>query len=119
MFGLSFAEMAIVMVMALIVIGPKELPTVIRAILRTVGQLRELGTEFRKNFDELAEEAKLKDLHDELQNDLTRMPTIIDMEGNEQRTYDIADDLAHDAKRRHPATEPKVEPEAEALKEQG
>lgn len=100
MFGLSFAEMAVIMLVAVVVIGPKELPVVIRAVIRTVSQLRELGNEFRRNFDELAEEAKLKELQDDI---TTAMPTIIDLEGNEQPTYDIADELAEDAKKRTPA----------------
>lgn len=101
MFGLSFAEMAVIIMVAIVVVGPKELPTVIRAVMRMMGQLRELGAEFRKNFDELAEEAKLK----ELQNDLTAMPTIIDLEGNERPTYDISGELEADSKRRKPTAE--------------
>lgn len=93
MFGLSFAETAIICLVALVAIGPKELPTVVRAVARTLGQMRGMAAEFRRNFDELAEEAKLKDLHDEI---TTSMPTIIDMEGNEQRVYDISDELRKD-----------------------
>lgn len=109
MFGLSLAEMAVIIVVALVIIGPKELPTVVRAVMRTVGQLRELGSEFRKNFDELAEEAKFKELQNDLRDDLTAIPTIIDLEGNEQRVYDISGELEADAKRRQP---PKPEEES-------
>lgn len=100
MFGLSFAEMAVIMVMALVVIGPKELPAVIRAVARTFRQVRELGGEFRRNLDELTEEAELKDLKDDINKELTAMPTLIDLEGNEQRTYDISEDLEQDSKKR-------------------
>jgi sec-independent protein translocase protein TatB len=91
MFGLSFAELAIIFVLAIVVIGPKELPAVVRAVARTLRQLRELGGEFRRNFDDLAEEAKLKDIEKDI---TTSMPTIIDLEGKEQPTYDISEDLA-------------------------
>lgn len=104
MFGLSLAETAIIMLVGIVVIGPKELPTVIRAVARTLGQIRELGSEFRKNFDELARESELQEMHKELRkeldNELVNMPTIIDMEGNEQRTYDISDDLKADSAKR-------------------
>lgn len=109
MFGLSFAETAVIFLVALVAIGPKELPTVIRAVARTLGQLKGLAAEFRRNFDELAEEAKLKDLHDEI---TTAMPTIIDMEGNEQRIYDISDELKKDEAKRKPKTEPNSKVEA-------
>lgn len=108
MFGLSFAETAIILLVAIVAIGPKELPTVIRAIARTLGQVREIGREFRKNFDDLADEAEIKQMRDDL---MTPMPTIIDLEGNEQPTYDISDDLENDSKKR-PKPEsatPKVE----------
>lgn len=104
MFGLSFAETAVICLVALVAIGPKELPTVVRAVARTLGQMKGLAAEFRRNFDELAEEAKLKDLKDEI---TTAMPTIIDMEGNEQRVYDISDELQKDEEKRKP--EPKEE----------
>lgn len=97
MFGLSFAETAIILLVAIVAIGPKELPTVIRAVMRTLGQIRAIGQEFRKNFDELAEEAELTKLRDDL---MTPLPTIIDLEGNEQPTYDISGELAQDAKNR-------------------
>lgn len=89
MFGLSLAEIAIILLVAIVVIGPKELPTVIRALARVFHQLRGLAHEFRRNFDELTEEAELKKISD----DLTSMPTIIDLEGNEQRTYDISEEM--------------------------
>lgn len=99
MFGLSFAETAIILLVAIVAIGPRELPTVIRAIARTLGQVREIGREFRRNFDELAEEAEIKKLRDDL---MTPMPTIIDMDGNERPTYDISEELKRDAARRPP-----------------
>lgn len=106
MFGLSLAETAVIIVVAIVVIGPKELPTVIRAVIRTVGQLRSLGSEFRRNFDELARETELQELHkdlrDQLDKELVDMPTIIDMEGNEQRTYDISGELKADTEKRRP-----------------
>lgn len=106
MFGLSFAETAIIVLVAIVVIGPRELPKVIRAIARTVKQIREIGGEFRKNFDDLAEEAEINKLRDDL---MTPMPTIIDLEGNEQPTYNIAEELEQDAKKRPKPTAPKEE----------
>lgn len=97
MFGLSFAETAIILLVAIVAIGPRELPTVIRAIARTLGQVREIGREFRKNFDDLTEEAEIKQLRDDL---MTPMPTVIDLEGNEQPTYDIAEELEKDSQKR-------------------
>lgn len=96
MFGLSMGELAVILLVAVVVVGPKELPTVVRAVVRTLAQIRGIGHEFRKNFEELAQEAELNALREEF----TQLPTIIDLEGKEQRVYDIADDLKADTSRR-------------------
>lgn len=109
MFGLSFAELVVIAVVALVVIGPKELPAVIRAVARTLAQFRNIAGEFRKHFDELTQEAEL----DALKSELTAMPTIIDLEGKEQRTYDIAGELEADKQRRKDLQEKLGTPEAQ------
>ncbi|MEJ2123931.1 MAG: Sec-independent protein translocase protein TatB [Alphaproteobacteria bacterium] len=65
-FDFSWSEILIVMVVALIVIGPKEIPTAMRALGRIVGQLRRAANEFRRQFDETMREAGGEDLQREL-----------------------------------------------------
>lgn len=89
MFGLSLAETIVILLVAVLVIGPKELPTVIRAAIRTMAQVRALGNEFKKNFDELAKDAELHTLKQEVET--IARPVIIDLEGRPQPTYDLAD----------------------------
>lgn len=105
MFGLSLAELMVIGVVALVVIGPKELPTVVRALARTLGQFRNVAGEFRKQLDELTREAEL----DALKSELTAMPTIIDLEGKEQPTFDIKAELEADQKHRK-ALQEKLKP---------
>jgi sec-independent protein translocase protein TatB len=57
MFDLSFAEIILIVVVAVVFLGPKELPVVVRAIARAMRYLRELAHEVRKAFDDLAKEA--------------------------------------------------------------
>ncbi|MCA3673985.1 MAG: twin-arginine translocase subunit TatB, partial [Methylobacterium sp.] len=52
MFDISWGEFIIVGVVALIVIGPKELPGVIRAVGRSLAKLRTMAGEFRAQFDD-------------------------------------------------------------------
>lgn len=98
MLGLSLAETAIILLVVLLVVGPKELPAVARGVMRLVRQMRGMAAEFRSGFDELMHEAKI----DEIREDLTPPPTIIDLEGKPQRTYDISDELAEYDSRRKP-----------------
>ncbi len=92
MLGLSLAETAVILLVALLVIGPKELPKVVRLIARGLAQLRGLGKDVREQFDALAEEAQLKDIQKEFEDSVPR-PMIIDLEGNEQPTYDIPEEM--------------------------
>ena len=61
MFDIGWSEMVVVGVVALVVIGPKELPGVIRSVGKAVGKLRTMAGEFRTQFDDAMREA---DLHD-------------------------------------------------------
>lgn len=61
MFDLSFAEIVLVIVVAVIFIGPKELPVVIRGLAKMMRGLRAMTRDIKKSFDDLAEESGLKD----------------------------------------------------------
>mgnify|MGYP000356717453 CR=1 FL=1 len=54
MLGLSLAETAVILAVTLVVVGPKELPAVIRGVARAMAHVRELAAEFRHGLDELA-----------------------------------------------------------------
>ena len=45
MFGLSFGELLVLTVVALVVIGPRELPTMMRTLGRSIGKLKRMATE--------------------------------------------------------------------------
>ena len=68
MFDIGWSEFLVIGVVALIVIGPKELP----AVLRTVGQwttkIRRMASEFQSQFQEAMREAEMADLKKEVDN---------------------------------------------------
>src|ERR1700761_2373108 len=66
MFDLSWSHIVIVLVVALVVIGRKDLPRAARTAGRWVGKARAMAGEFRKSFDEMARQAELDDLRAEL-----------------------------------------------------
>lgn len=61
MFDIGAGELLVIGTVALIAIGPKELPGVLRMVGQTVGKLRRMAGEFRTQFDDAIREA---DLHD-------------------------------------------------------
>ncbi|MBL6935683.1 MAG: twin-arginine translocase subunit TatB [Alphaproteobacteria bacterium] len=59
MFDIGWTEMALVAVAIVVVVGPKELPVVLRTIGRALSRARAMAKEFRDSIDEMADEADL------------------------------------------------------------
>jgi sec-independent protein translocase protein TatB len=60
-------EVLIIGALALMVIGPKDLPIVLRRIGQFVGKMRGMAAEFRASFDELARQSELDELRREVE----------------------------------------------------
>jgi sec-independent protein translocase protein TatB len=59
-------ELMIIGAVALIVVGPKDLPLLMRRVGQFVGRMRAMAAEFRASFDELARQSELEDLRKEV-----------------------------------------------------
>ncbi len=68
MLDIGWSELLVVGVIALLVVGPKELPTLLRTIGRYVGIARRHANEFRAQFDEAIRESEFQDLRKDLQD---------------------------------------------------
>src|SRR5208337_2783343 len=68
MLGISWYEYLVIAVVALIVIGPKELPAVLRAVGQWTAKIQRMAAEFRGQFQEAMREAKMADLKKEVDN---------------------------------------------------
>lgn len=66
MFDIGWTEMAIIAVIALLVVGPKDLPKVLRTVRGWIGKARSLAREFQSGVDDIVREAELKELKDEV-----------------------------------------------------
>ena len=62
MFDISWSELLIVGVVALIAIGPKELPGVLRSLGHWMGKVRRMASDFQDQFREAMREAEVADL---------------------------------------------------------
>jgi sec-independent protein translocase protein TatB len=65
-FGIEWTEYAVIAIVALIVIGPKELPAVLRAIGQWTTKIRRMAAEFQSQFQEALREAEMADLKKEV-----------------------------------------------------
>src|SRR5215475_6594020 len=74
MFDIGWGEFVVIAVVALIVIGPKELPAVLRAIGQWTTKIRRMASEFQSQFQEALREAEMADLKKEVDslNDTAR-----------------------------------------------
>lgn len=78
MFDIGWSELLVIGIVALVVIGPKELPRVLRTVGQGVAKLRRMAGEFQGQFNEALREAELSDLKDNvtsLKNDLAGLAT--------------------------------------------
>jgi len=62
MIEFSWGHILVIAVVALIVIGPKELPTVLRTAGQWMGKIRRMAAEFQGQFQEAMREAEMADL---------------------------------------------------------
>jgi sec-independent protein translocase protein TatB len=62
MFDIGWGELVVIGIVALIAIGPKELPTVLRTIGQYMGKVRRMANEFQGQFQEALREAEVSDL---------------------------------------------------------
>jgi sec-independent protein translocase protein TatB len=68
MFDFADSEIVVIGLIALILIGPKDMPIAIRAIARTLKKARRLAGEFQQHVDEMVREADLGDVQSSFQD---------------------------------------------------
>jgi sec-independent protein translocase protein TatB len=88
MFDISWTEFLLIGVVALIVIGPKELPTVLRTLGQWTRRVRSMAADFQNQFQEAMREAEMTDLKKQV------------------------DDIAHDIKSYDPLKDVRADVEA-------
>ena len=68
MFDITSSKLLILAIVALIVVGPKDLPILLRTVGKYLGVIRRQAAEFRQQFDEAMREAELDQLKKEFEN---------------------------------------------------
>lgn len=66
MFDIGWSELLLVAVLAIIFVGPKDLPRVMRVAGQYVARMRAMAREFQQSFEDLARESELEELRKEV-----------------------------------------------------
>jgi sec-independent protein translocase protein TatB len=68
MFGIDSPELLVIAIVALVVIGPKELPNMLRSWGRWMAQARSMASEFRGHVDEMVRQSELDEVKKQLES---------------------------------------------------
>ena len=102
MFDIGYSELLLIAVVALVVIGPKDLPRVMRTVGQWVGRARGMARHFRSGIDTMMREAELEEMEKKWREENERI----------LREHPFADPLADPLALGAPAESP-AEPPAE------
>lgn len=68
MFGIDSPELLVIAVVALVVVGPKELPSLLRSWGKWMAQMRGMASEFRGHVDEMVRQSELDEVKKQLES---------------------------------------------------
>lgn len=125
--GIGFTELMVLAVAALIIVGPKDLPMMMRRLGQFVGKGRAMAREFQAAFDDIARQSELEDLRKEIEelkisnslkqatSDLSDYEKDVNSAVMAQSRSEAAEKLAQQTSPEIPEaeSEPEAKPEAE------
>jgi sec-independent protein translocase protein TatB len=88
MFDIAWSHLAIIALVALLVIGPKDLPRVLRTLGIWVGKARSVAREFQSSLDQMVREAELDDVKRQVE-----AAANVNLERELEKTIDPAGEL--------------------------
>jgi sec-independent protein translocase protein TatB len=81
MFDISWGKLVIIGLVALIVIGPKELPAVLRTLGQWMAKIRRMAGEFQGQFQDAMREAEMADLKKQFDETTSSLNSVLDPSG--------------------------------------
>jgi len=93
----SWSHILILLTVALVVVGPKDLPRLMNMAGRWAGKARNMANEFKKSFDDMARQSELDELRAEVEK-LRAADPVADLSRDIERTLNPVDTEAAEAK---------------------
>ena len=100
MFNLGWGEILLIGIVALIAIGPKELPGVLRSVGQALAKVRRMANEFQGQFQEALREADIADLKKQAEDvassvtDISKYDPLTDTQKEIEKAFTLPDPMA-------------------------
>ncbi|WP_054112413.1 Sec-independent protein translocase protein TatB [Brevundimonas sp. AAP58] len=105
--GIGGLEILVIGLLALIVVGPKDLPILMRKVGQALGKARAMANEFRASFDEMARQSELDELRKEV--DALRRNQMVPLGPEAEAAFrDINQDLSRPLNGPAPGAQPQI-----------
>jgi len=117
MFDIGWGELALIGIVALIAIGPKELPTVLRTVGQMLAKVRRMANEFQGQFQEALREADIADLKkqaEDIVGDVSKFDPLGDTQKDIEKSLALPDPMAEPSVSSNTASDFRPDPPAEA-----
>ncbi len=98
MFDIGWTELMVIACVAIIVVGPKDLPRMLRTLGQTIGKMRRMSREFQSTFNDALREA-------EQQADISDMKKQVEDAANFNPLGDLKKSIEEDAPKKAPSPE--------------
>jgi sec-independent protein translocase protein TatB len=95
MFDIGWGELVVIGIVALIAIGPKELPTVLRTLGQYMAKIRRMAADFQGQFQEAMREAEMAELKKQAEDlkssvsDLTKLDPLANTQKEIERAFEM------------------------------
>lgn len=107
MFEVGWLELLVIAVVLIVVVGPKDLPGMLRTFGRVTTQLRRMAGDFRKQFDDALREAEMDDVR-KAASDLKKLDPRNDIRKAMNPMKSVGDEIRSSLKAATQAPQPKV-----------
>jgi len=97
----GFTELLLIAIVALVVVGPKDLPVMMRKLGQFLAKGRAMANEFRAAFDDIAKQAEL----DELRQEIEALKRDNEMSSAMQDLKAVEKDINETVMREHPSSD--------------
>ncbi|MCV6577400.1 MAG: Sec-independent protein translocase protein TatB [Cohaesibacter sp.] len=95
MFDIGWSEILVVVIITILVVGPKELPGLLRTIGKTVGNLRRMAGDFQHQFNDALKEAELDEVQKTI-GDVRKLDPGTALKDAVKKQLSSVDDLTED-----------------------